>query len=102
MNGGNTNYNAELTSSSWIELFGSYAQTIFEDDRQRLNAGITVKVSRGLAGGHAKLSSGEVERVIENGQEVYVLKNAAARYGYSSNIDGWKKEKVQGKMCAIL
>jgi hypothetical protein len=97
LNGGNTNYSAELTSSSWVELFGSYAQTIFDDDRQRLNAGFTVKVSRGLAGGHAKLSSGEVERIIENGQEAYVLKNAAARYGYSSNFDGWKKEKGTGQ-----
>lgn len=93
MNGGNTNYSAEMTTSSWLELFGSYAQTIVDNERSRLNAGITVKVSRGLSGAHARLVSGQVERIIENGQEKYVLKDAAASYGYSSNFDTWKKEK---------
>lgn len=97
MNGGNTDYSLDLTSSSWVELFGTYAQTILDDDRQRLNAGMTVRVSRGLSGAHASLSSGKVERIIENGQEIYVLRDAAARYGYSSNYDGWKDEKGSGQ-----
>jgi hypothetical protein len=97
MNGGNTNYSADMTTSSWLELFGTYAQTIVDNERSRLNAGVTIKVSRGLSGAHARLVSGEVERTIENGQEKFVLKDAAAHYGYSSNFDGWKKEKGSGQ-----
>lgn len=93
MNGGNTDYSVDMTTSSWLELFGTYSQTIVDNERSRLNAGVTIKVSRGLSGAHASLISGKVERVIENGQEVYVLKDAAARYGYSSNFDGWKDSK---------
>lgn len=93
MNNGNTDYSLDMTTSSWIELFGTYAQTILDDERSRLNAGVTLRVSRGLSGAHAKLTSGKVERIIENGQEVYVLKDAAARYGYSSNFDTWKNSK---------
>ncbi|MBO9564663.1 MAG: hypothetical protein J7621_17935 [Niastella sp.] len=93
MNNGNTDYSLEMTNSGWIELFGTYAQTIWDNDQNRLNAGATVRVSRGLAGAHAKLSSGKVESVIENGQVSYILKDAAARYGYSANFDNWKKAK---------
>lgn len=97
MNNGNTSYTADGTSSSWVELYGSYAQTVYEDERSRLNAGATLRVSRGLAGAHARLLSGEVERIVENGQDVYVLKDAAARYGYSSNFDDWKSNKSTGQ-----
>lgn len=92
-NGGNTSYSADMTTSSWIEIFGTYAQTILDNERNRLNAGVTVRVSRGLSGAHASLESGKVERVVENGQEKYVLKDAAARYGYSANFDSWKDSK---------
>jgi hypothetical protein len=97
MNRDNANYSFDLTSSSWIEIFGTYAQTILDDPNRRLNAGVTVRVSRGLSGAHASLTSGKVERTIQNGQEVFVLKDALARYGYSSNYDGWQKSKGSGQ-----
>jgi hypothetical protein len=97
MNGGNTDYSLDMVSSSWLEVFGTYAQTILENERSRLNAGVTVRISRGLSGAHANLASGKVERVIENGQEIYVLRDAYARYGYSSNFDGWEDSKGSGR-----
>jgi len=87
LNNGNTNYSFDMTSSSWLELWGTYAQTIVDNERTRLNAGLTMKVTRGISGGHASLQSGNVERVVENGQTIYRLKDANARYGYSSNYD---------------
>ncbi len=66
-----------MTTSSWLELFGSYAQTIVDNERSRLNAGITVKVSRGLSGAmRGLLWPGRKNH--RNGQEKYVLKDAAA------------------------
>ena len=97
MNRGNTDYSLDMTTSSWVELFGTYGQTILDDPHRRLNAGVTVRVSRGLSGAHASLASGKVERTIQNGQEVYVLKDALARYGYSSNYDSWQKSKGSGQ-----
>ena len=97
LNGGNTQYSVEMTSSSWLELFGTYAQTILDDERMRLNAGVTVRVTRGLSGGFASLESGKVERAVENGQTKYILKDASARYGYSSNYDPWLNDLSTGK-----
>lgn len=97
LNNGNTQYSLEMTSSSWLELFGTYAQTVVDDDRMRLNAGVTVKVTRGLSGGFASLESGKVERAVENGQTKYILKDARARYGYSSNYDPWINDQQSGK-----
>ncbi|MDF2187478.1 hypothetical protein [Paraflavitalea sp. CAU 1676] len=97
MNGGNTKFKADLISSSWLEFFASYGQTILDDDHRRLNAGVTMRLSRGLSGAHTKLATGQVEMLVENGKNVFVLRDATARYGYSANFDGWKDEKSTGQ-----
>ncbi len=45
-----------MTSSSWAELYGTYSRTLWDRVTTRLNAGVTLKVSRGLAGAHAAVS----------------------------------------------
>jgi hypothetical protein len=97
INDPNAEYNLEMTSSSWAEIYGTYARTIIDNERTRLNAGVTLKVMRGLSGGHAALKSGKVERVVENGENVYVLKDAAAQYGYSANYDPWLDRNKESK-----
>ncbi len=47
LNQGNIPLKADVISSNWIEVYGSYARTIWDNDNSRLNAGITVKVMRG-------------------------------------------------------
>lgn len=97
LNNGNTKYSLDMTTSSWLELFGTYAQTILDDERMRLNAGVTVRVTRGISGGFASLGSGNVNRVVESGQTKYILKDAQARYGYSSNYDPWLNDQTAQK-----
>ena len=80
---------ANITGSSWIELFASYARTLFDTEKMRLNSGVTVKVSRGIAGAFAKLENVRFSR----DQDGNILHNASASYGYSSNFDRWQKEK---------
>ena len=85
-----TDYNANMVSSSWLELFGTYSRTLWDDNTSRLNAGITLKAMRGLSGAFAQLKSGAVGRATSGLETIYLLKAGSARYGYSSNYDRWK------------
>jgi len=55
----------------------------------RLNAGVTVRLSRGVAGAFAKLENIRFAPDADG----HLLRNATATYGYSSNIDRWQKER---------
>jgi hypothetical protein len=83
-------YNASVTSSTWVEVFGSYARTILDDAVGRLNTGITVKASRGVAGAFFKA---ENLRYRKGTSSVNFLTQAGVSYGYSSNFDRWQKQK---------
>jgi len=90
MNEGNTSQGLNMTTSSWIELYGSYARTLYDDERVRLNAGATIKLSRGLSGAYARLDGGRFS-VTQSSNGLYLIGNGSATYGYSSNFDQWRK-----------
>ena len=88
----NNTFKENLVSSSWLELYGTYSKTIFDDERGRLNAGITLKAMRGISGIYAQLNGGTVNRSIDNFNGTltdYSLAAGNAKYGYSSNYDYW-------------
>ena len=85
-----TNYDAKMTSSSWLELFFTYSRTLIDDNVRRLNAGVTLKGMRGASGLFAQLSGGGIDRSVSGTQTNYFLKAGDARYGYSGNYDRWK------------
>jgi hypothetical protein len=89
----NTTLHANVTSSSWIELFAAYGQTIWESNTGRLNAGFTLKVSRGISGAHTALQNGRFTPVPQGAETGYLLTSAEAKYGYSANYDTWKKDR---------
>jgi hypothetical protein len=89
LNENNTSLTERFTSSSWVELYGSYARTIYDDHAGRLNAGITLKVSRGVSGAYANLD-GRFAKTIQGSQSIYTVTAANLIYGYSSNYDRWK------------
>jgi hypothetical protein len=79
---------AEVASSAWAEMYGTYAQTIKDDGNYILNAGITLKVVRGLAGGYVNLKDlGYTVKVNSATQQAYLLANGSLQYGYSINFD---------------
>jgi hypothetical protein len=41
------NAKAELATSSWAELYGTFARTLLDDEQRRFNAGVTLKINRG-------------------------------------------------------
>lgn len=97
INQGNNPYSGNVVSSTWIELFATYARTIRDDETGRLNAGVTLKAMRGISGGFVQLQSGSVESSSSGSQVVYTLARGSARYGYSSNYDTWQKNRSTGQ-----
>jgi hypothetical protein len=88
INEGNNILSGSFSGSSWVEAFATYSRTLWDDNQGRLNGGITLKGTRGIAGAFAQLTNGHAERV--GTDTAFTLQSAAARYGYSYNFDGWQ------------
>jgi len=84
----NQTYSAKFNSSSWAEIYASYARTIIDNDAVRLNAGITVKVNKGLSGATARLEDARYQELANNR---YNIAGGYLEYIYSSNFDHWQK-----------
>ncbi len=87
----------DYINSGWIELYGTYGQTIYDNETGRLNAGVTLKLSRGIAGAHSSLQNGRYARVPLSDPALYNLTEGDVRYGYSSNFDRWEKSNTKGQ-----
>jgi hypothetical protein len=87
----NTDYiplTAQAAGSAWAEVYGSYARTITDDGYHLLNAGITLKVNKSLAGGYARAQDVQyIQNPGADGVMGYLLTQGNLQYGYSSNID---------------
>lgn len=86
---------ARITGSSWVEIFGSYARTIIDDHVKRVNAGVTVKVSRGISGAYIVAENLGFQKAPQPG--INILVNGRVSYGYSSNYDRWLKTNETGQ-----
>jgi hypothetical protein len=84
-----TNYQANMVSSTWAELFLTYSRTVIDDEYGRLNAGVTLRGMRGISGLYAQLNDGSVNRSIAGPLTVYDLAAGTGKYAYSSNYDYW-------------
>ncbi|RYG35638.1 MAG: hypothetical protein EOO01_31350, partial [Chitinophagaceae bacterium] len=92
-NTGLQNAEAEMSSSSWAELYGSFARTLIDDEVKRLNAGITLKINRGVSGAFVDLSEGNFNTEPGMVPTVYRVTGAALDFGYSSNYDRWNNKR---------
>jgi len=79
---------AQSAGSAWAELYGSYAHTIIDDGYRLLNAGVTLKVNKSLAGGYGRTQGVQyVQDPGADGVMGYLLTQGNLQYGYSSNVD---------------
>ncbi|HEY4110688.1 hypothetical protein [Puia sp.] len=92
----NTTYEAQFVTSSWLELYGTYSRTIWDDAYGRLNAGITLHAQRGLSGAYAQLANGTVKRNTLDTLTIYTVAAGSATYGYSSNYDAIHSNRSAG------
>jgi len=81
-NEGNT-LTANMTSSAWLELYGTYAFTLIDNETHRLNVGGTIKILRGLSGAYARVSNVNVNTEIQGSQIINKITGGAATYGLS-------------------
>lgn len=92
---GNSNISLDgnMVSSSWVELFGTYSRTLWDRPADRLNAGATLKVSRGISGAHVGVDNVQAVRATHDNQTYYEFATGNAQYGYSANYDKWKDDR---------
>ena len=83
-----TLYQFNGVHSSWVEVFGTYARTLYEGGSGRLNLGLTLKVMRGISGAFSTIENAGATP--EGQGRPYVLTSGAAQIGYSSTYDTWK------------
>lgn len=91
-NEGIQNMELDMATSSWAELYAAYGQTVLDNDYSRVNAGVTLKVNRGLSGAFANLANGNFIRNNSNPLQ-YRITEASLDFAYSSNYDRWSKDK---------
>ena len=89
INMSNSPLSADIRTNGWAEVYGSYARTVLENDNGILNAGITVKVNRGLAGSYLTASGFYQAPGTVHNQPGFLLSNGLLEYGYSSSLDAW-------------
>lgn len=86
------NMKLDMTSGSWMEIYGSYGQTILDNDYMRLNGGVTFKINRGLSGGFANLNGGSFTKT-GTFPDTYLVNNASINFSYSANYDQLDNDK---------
>lgn len=75
----------DVAHSAWLEVYGSYAKTIWDHETSRLNGGVSFKLLRGMSGAYASAKNVGVVSEQNNDQTIYKITNGDVKYGYSSN-----------------
>ncbi|MET0391981.1 MAG: hypothetical protein ABW019_02520 [Chitinophagaceae bacterium] len=91
-NEGITDIDYKTSVSSWAEVYLSYGRMIADNENGRLNAGITLKLNKGLAGGFGSLADVRFTRTGTNPSS-YELNSAAVDFGYSAGYDQWDEQR---------
>jgi hypothetical protein len=85
INRATTSLNANFTTSSWLEIYGSYSRTLWESEAARLSGGVSLKLLRGLSAYYARLRN--ITFRAEDPLNDFIITGGKAEYGYSINYD---------------
>ena len=83
----------KFNTNSWLEVFGTYSQTMWDNEISRLNGGITIKAMRGIAAAFGSLHNIGFTRIVQGNQPFYFLQTGNTNYAYSANLDKWQSRK---------
>ena len=86
INRGLTPLSGQAAGNAWAEGYASFAHSIISEERL-LNAGVTLKITRGIAGGYAAADGLNYTTSTNNNNPGYDLIAGNLRYGYSANFD---------------
>ncbi len=90
----NRSYGGKFVGSSWMEIFATYSKTIWDRPDSRLNAGFTLKASRGLTGAFANAENIRFQSHSQGNYQYFTLESGGINYGYSANYDGIDDNKT--------
>lgn len=93
INTSNQPLRANLFTSNWLELHGTYAKTIFENRYSKLNLGATIKLNKGATGVVFKGTDGRFQQIASRNYPSYYFTSAELYYGYSYNLETWNTDK---------
>lgn len=74
--------------AAWSEVYATYAKNMVDDGYKIINAAVTIKLNRSIAGAYA--IGEQIGYVPENSTgstNRYLLTSGTVQYGYSSNLD---------------
>lgn len=92
-NEGSAGLEYTASTSNWAELYLAYGRTITDNEAGRLNAGLTLKINKGLGGAFFHLGHIHFARTNAANPPSYRLSRAELDYGYSSNYDRWDDKR---------
>lgn len=84
----------DVYNSGWIEVYGSYGTTVLDNGIARVNAGISLKLSRGVTGAYASVQNLRFSRTPQGNPPAFTAEAGNAIYGYSSNFDYWSSSNA--------
>jgi hypothetical protein len=84
----------EARGTSWAELYAGFGRTLKDEGDWLINGGLTVKLTRAIAGGYAKALGLTYQYSPVLTTPAYTLTNGNFRYGYSGNFDQLDSNKT--------
>ena len=72
-------------ANSWMEYYGTYSQTLMEQGNRLLNAGITLKLNRSLAGAYTRLQN--INYLPTSTSSQYSINSGEMELGYPESFD---------------
>lgn len=85
LNEQNGKIDLDVAHGAWLELYGTYAKTVWDRETSRLNGGISFKLLRAMSGAFATSRDVGIVSEQNNDQTIYKIVNGDVKYGYSAN-----------------
>ncbi len=84
----------EARGTSWAELYASFGRTLKDEGDWLINGGVTLKLTRPIAGGYGKALGLNYQYSPVASIPAYTLTEGSFRYGYSANFDQLDSNKT--------
>ncbi|MFN5054495.1 MAG: hypothetical protein ACK5EP_00410 [Bacteroidota bacterium] len=88
-NTGSLPFKGNAATSNWMEYVGNFSHNLVDNRKMILNAGVNLRLNRGLLGLIGSIDSLEFQKANLFGNDFYTIKNADFLYGYSTTATAW-------------
>ncbi len=88
-NSGSLPFKGNAASSNWLEYTGNFSHQLIDNRKMMLNAGVNLRLNRGILGLVGRIDSLEFQKTNLFGNDLYTITNADFVYGYSTTATAW-------------